>query len=618
LTSIGDLSVDLRLATAKFSQGVNTANKHLSSLERSAASVNKVFGGLLAAGGGIAFSALIKNSLDAANRLNDLNVRLGVSVEGLSRLEYAAKLSGVGAKTLETGLQRMTRRISEAASGSGEAVNALDELGLSAEKLSKVRPDEQFEVLADALEKVPAQGDKVRLAMKLLDSEGVSLLQTMKGGSAAIREMGKESDRTGNTISSEFAASATQANAAMVKLQASGVGLTNSLTVALGPTIAEVAEWLAVTTPAAANAARDSFKLLSAGVLESVNLMLAPLEGLYDVLEELPGSLGETYASAKQSIQDIRQNLTGGADLIFESVHQAEVGQKGFNVTLGNSVVSIEQFVGSTKSATNALQNQKAAAKSAADAEKARQDIITNFEKIRTDNLPEEESENEKYLSRIARFQEFAALSAEFEAEANSAAEIEHLRHQQSITDIEKAETDKRIRMSDIERRQKVAVMSGMFGNLSSLMNTESKKLFKIGKAAAIANALVSGYEAVVHSYKAGAQIGGPPLGAAFATTAAIATAVQIQQIKSQKFGGGGTVSAGTSGGAGPGVYQPPQPQIPTSSESQGQTIQFVFNGDLNGVDPEQLGEVLKDHIENTDFVLIESATRNGQILAGS
>lgn len=162
-----------------------------------------------------------------------------------------------------------------------------------------------------------------------------------------------------------------------------------------------------------------------------------------------------------------------------------------------------------------------------------------------------------------------------------------------------------------------IGLAKGALGNISTLMNAESKKAFKVGKIAAIANATISGLEAVIHSYKFGAQIGGPVLGAAFAATAAAATAVQIQQIKSQQYGGGGTVSPG-GGGSTPNVYQPPQPTQPVgpqNSQSSERVVQINFNGDVTGLDAETIAEMLKAHIDEADFVLVENGSRNGEQL---
>ncbi|MBU6956010.1 hypothetical protein, partial [Hahella sp. HN01] len=102
---IGALSIDLRLATAKIEDGLKSVNKHLERTASAANNAGKMFTTLATIATAGVFGGVIKGSLDAANHLGDLSVRLGVSVEGLSRLAYAAELSGVSAGTLETGLQ---------------------------------------------------------------------------------------------------------------------------------------------------------------------------------------------------------------------------------------------------------------------------------------------------------------------------------------------------------------------------------------------------------------------------------------------------------------------------------------------------------------------------------
>ena len=86
----------------------------------------------------------------------------------------------------------------------------------------------------------------------------------------------------------------------------------------------------------------------------------------------------------------------------------------------------------------------------------------------------------------------------------------------------------------------------GILTNLSSLMEVENKKLFNIGKAAAIAQATVDGISATISAYKFGAQAGGPILGAAFATSAAVSTGAMISQLASQSYSSG-TTSTSTS-----------------------------------------------------------------------
>ncbi|MDG9671814.1 hypothetical protein ONV78_29025 [Hahella sp. CR1] len=615
---IGALSIDLRLATAKVEDGLRNVNKHLERTASAANNAGKMFTTLATIATAGVFGGVIKGSLDAANHLGDLSVRLGVSVEGLSRLAYAAELSGVSAGTLETGLQRMTRRIAEAAAGSGEAIGAIKALGLSAQKLQQLRPEQQFEVLADALAEVPAKSDRVRLAMKLLDSEGVALLQTMEGGSAAIRAMGEESDRTGNTISTSFATQATAANAAIIRMNAALTGMTNNMAVALGPTIEQVAHFLGDVLPEAAKLGGQAVRLLAAGALE----VSASVVEFIRVATYYLGKLSDDVAEVDAELYSMQENLRGATGDIFAQMAAADQETEKFNVTLGQSVVTLQDYQGVTATVADNLQRVKAAQEEANAALQRQNEIRGNVESIRESLLTEEEAERESYERRRDMLQE--ALDENLLTQTQHMELLGELsaQHQATLTAIEEREKGKRKALAEAEHQERVSVMTGMLGNLSTLMDTKSKKLFEIGKKAAIANALVAGYEAAVHSYNKGAQIGGPIVGAAFAATSVIATAVQIQKLKSQKFGGGGTVSAG-GGGAPPNTYQPPQPTIPSGpagGKGEGAQIIFQFNGSVNG-DPYLIADAiaphLRDIVSKKDIVIVEANSRNGQQLRG-
>jgi len=124
----------------------------------------------------------------------------------------------------------------------------------------------------------------------------------------------------------------------------------------------------------------------------------------------------------------------------------------------------------------------------------------------------------------------------------------------------------------------KMSVASDFMGQMSGLMNTNSRKQFEIGKAAAIAQVAIDTPKAAMSAYSAMAGIPfiGPALGVA-AAGAAIASGVsQMQNIKSQSFGGGGSVggSAVDAGGADAGgATQAPQNVIDASFNIQGSNV---------------------------------------------
>ena len=206
------------------------------------AGLKKAIGPLAAAAGvgglTIAFGKAMK-SIDGLAKTAD---KLGVTTEALAGLQHAANQTGVSTETMNMALQRMTRRVAEAAMGTGEAKGALAELGLDAERLNKMSPDQTFREVAEAMRQVQNPADRVRLAMKLFDSEGVALVNTLRLGSAGIDEMAAEADRLGLSMSRVDAAQVEAANDAIDEMRKAFVGVFQRLAVDLAPSLKVIAE----------------------------------------------------------------------------------------------------------------------------------------------------------------------------------------------------------------------------------------------------------------------------------------------------------------------------------------------------------------------------------------
>ncbi|TKJ11107.1 hypothetical protein [Halomonas sp. 15WGF] len=226
---------------ANVERRAGTVGRELQVLTRLAAPLGAAFAGMFA-------GRAIQSQIDYADRLQKTNLRIGASVEALSQYNHVAGLSGVAFEQLTTGWQRQTRRISEAAQGYGTATDALDTLGLSAEALNQLAPEEQFERIAEALQGVESQADRTALAMKLWDTEGVGLLQIVNQGTDAIRAMREEADRLGLTISQDTADAMANYNDEMARFQAVATGVTRQVASELVPAMTTglqtASEWL--------------------------------------------------------------------------------------------------------------------------------------------------------------------------------------------------------------------------------------------------------------------------------------------------------------------------------------------------------------------------------------
>ncbi|PUZ91270.1 hypothetical protein DC364_22680, partial [Vibrio vulnificus] len=179
MSDIAKLTVALYANSAQFTSELKKSQKNAKTWSDSISKTVSVAAKATAAAATAAAGALalVYNQqaaiIDQTAKFAD---RIGISTEALTQFRHASELTGVGAKNLDMSLQRMTRRIAEAAQGSGEAAPALKQLGLDAKQLGEMTPDQQLYVLADAFTQVESQSERVRLAFKLFDSEGVGMV----------------------------------------------------------------------------------------------------------------------------------------------------------------------------------------------------------------------------------------------------------------------------------------------------------------------------------------------------------------------------------------------------------------------------------------------------------
>ncbi|WP_447039631.1 hypothetical protein [Vibrio alginolyticus] len=245
MSDIAKLTVALYANSAQFTSELQKSQKKAKnwsdSLSKTMSIAEKATAGAAVAAAGSL--ALIYNQqaelIDQTAKFAD---RIGISTEALTQFRHASELTGVGSKNLDMSLQRMTRRISEAAQGSGEAAPALKQLGLDAQALGQMTPDQQLYALSDAFTQVESQSERVRLAFKLFDSEGVGMVNMLAGGSDGLRSMADEADRLGITLSRIDAAKVEMANDAMYKVNATTTALKKEITTQLAPIVAALSE----------------------------------------------------------------------------------------------------------------------------------------------------------------------------------------------------------------------------------------------------------------------------------------------------------------------------------------------------------------------------------------
>lgn len=191
------------------------------------------------AGLSAAFAAITIRQTGFISRLNDTAQKLGINVEFLQKFRYAAEQSGVSIETADMALQRFTRRVAEAARNTGEARGAIAQLGIRIKDTNgNLRPMEDILLdVADGIAKTTDEAERVRLAFKFFDSEGVALVNTLQGGSSALEAMFGRAQSLGYVLSADAAQGAKDFDDALTDMRVLITGVTNQLTAALAPAL---------------------------------------------------------------------------------------------------------------------------------------------------------------------------------------------------------------------------------------------------------------------------------------------------------------------------------------------------------------------------------------------
>lgn len=230
--ALGTLTIDLIAKTSGFTQGMDRARRNAkSNADQIWKSVERVRLATIALGAAAA-TALgawvnsMSKTMDQAGKMAD---QIGTTTEALTGLRYAAEqMANVNEGTFDMSLRRMTRRISEAAAGSGAAKNAIEMLGLSARELTLLPVEEQFLQVADAIKGADSQGQRLRATMAIFDTEGMPLVNALSQGREEITKYVAEAERFGIVISTDAAKAASdfQGNLTQLNAMMSGVGVT--------------------------------------------------------------------------------------------------------------------------------------------------------------------------------------------------------------------------------------------------------------------------------------------------------------------------------------------------------------------------------------------------------
>lgn len=542
----GDLKRDL----AKVKQEIKGAGREAESagnkfveFDSSIQKVSVSFG-TLAVGLGVvtgAMAGITQSTIKQAKEIDKLSKRVNVNRVAFSGLAAVVENVGGEAEDLFDVFKDLNVRITDAANGAKAYEDVFKKIGISSKDLVNLSPEEQVYAFADAIH---AANEELQLFAidELLSDPGVRMIEVLRQGGDAMREMGREATNTGTAfreidfeILEEAAQSQREMNAAWQRFAI-------LLSREVAPIMTKITDGMSALLGYDMRSTEEQIQDYSEAIQKVGVAWSEARERLvsYGGTEAQIDALNAKYVKKIQDIQSKINNLTGGGEDSKKSD-----SEKSPEVISAERMADMVLEAYTRKNILIAMATQEELA-----AEQAR---VEAMEQYRNDEL-----------NRIAEFNMEIAEQKRADREKE---EAEYQAWLDRMFGADKRAQEQNRKLWEAGWKGKTTVASKFLGQISNLMNTNSRKQFEIGKAAAIAQVAIDTPKSAMSAYSAmaGIPVVGPALGAA-AAAAAVATGVaQIQNIKSQSFGGGGNVGgaaigAGGAVGAGTGAAQEAAP----------------------------------------------------------
>lgn len=175
-------------AEDKTKAALASVKSSLLGISKEGAAVSASFLGLTGVLSGAGLLAFAKKGIDAADALNDLATRTGVTVEQLASFELIARTSDTSLESLGKGLNKLSVFMANNAEESRK-------LGITAKD-----PIEAFLQLSDLVSNLTSVQDRNAIAQRVLGKSYEDLLPVLVQGGAALREQVNQSKEYAKTM----------------------------------------------------------------------------------------------------------------------------------------------------------------------------------------------------------------------------------------------------------------------------------------------------------------------------------------------------------------------------------------------------------------------------------
>jgi hypothetical protein len=275
-----------------------------------------------------------KRALETADNMGKLAAKVGATTETLSVLSLAATTADVDQEKLSGSLQKLSRSMQDAASGSTKQVDAFKRLGISMSEIKNQDPGEMFVNIANKIQKLPPGANKAATAMALFGKSGADLMPLLNdladGGFEKVRE---KAEKMGLIIDQDLVEAATRANDAMTDMKNIANGLAMRFMSGLAPAIADAMETFNENVTGKGTDVMKTFGKVAGAVIQTI---ISGFVALGSILGQIGAQMMETVDAISEAVDRAKNgDLSSAAKrLTTESFDRRKAMFQGLEDTL--------------------------------------------------------------------------------------------------------------------------------------------------------------------------------------------------------------------------------------------------------------------------------------------
>lgn len=186
----------------------------------------------------------VTEQIGKIDKLVEASDTVGIAVDQYQRMAHAADLANISQSEFSGGTEKMLVNISKAADGSPKIKAVFDDiLKLNAKQLRDAQPDQAFNTIVEAIDRIPNSADKARAATAIFGSADFLRIDTshIKEANTLMDRLRANMDKQDASIFGEFDANVKNMNAA---LDVTWQKVAMEIVPALGDAAEVATEWL--------------------------------------------------------------------------------------------------------------------------------------------------------------------------------------------------------------------------------------------------------------------------------------------------------------------------------------------------------------------------------------